>query len=102
MVMDESGPKGPAAPSQDVRLVQRGQVHPDDVRTARETIGAVATAYRLDPAAVRVRLTGGGEPGGPMLVQVNFRVGGAPASRPARPERRSSRLWTGCGARSTG
>ncbi|WP_173061704.1 hypothetical protein [Phytohabitans houttuyneae] len=54
-------------------------MHPDDVRTVRETIGAVATAYRLDPAAVRVRLTGGGEPGGPMLVQVNFRVGGAPA-----------------------
>lgn len=68
-----------APPPAGIRIVRRGQVGDEDTDCAREAIGAVAATRRIDPAALRVRLTGGNCPGGPMLVQVNLRVCGAPA-----------------------
>ncbi|WP_433087921.1 hypothetical protein ACQP1P_18525 [Dactylosporangium sp. CA-052675] len=48
-------------------------------RTAAEALfGALATRHRVD-GDLRLRLTGAAVPGGPMLVQANLRLFGAPA-----------------------
>lgn len=66
-------------PPAGVRIVRGGPVLDGEVDCARETIGAVAATHHVDPAATRVRLTAGNRADGPVLVQVNLRVCGAPA-----------------------
>ena len=70
---------GARTPPGEIRIVRRGHVRADEVDCAREMIGAVVAAGRIDPVVVRVRLTAGTCAGGPVLVQVNLRVCGAPA-----------------------
>lgn len=68
----------PNLPAADVDVRSRGPVGQDERDCARAMIAAV-TARHPGTGAVRVRLTGGHHPGGPMVVQVNLRVAGAPA-----------------------
>jgi hypothetical protein len=57
----------------------RGAVPGEEREAARAAIGAVLTRHAVPASAARVRLSGGNCGGGPLLVQVNLRVCGAPA-----------------------
>jgi hypothetical protein len=57
----------------------RGVVGDDEREHARTVVGAVLAEHGVPASAARVRLSGGRCGGGPLLVQVNLRVCGAPA-----------------------
>ncbi|MEV8516468.1 sigma 54 modulation/S30EA ribosomal C-terminal domain-containing protein [Dactylosporangium sp. NPDC051484] len=61
-----------------VEVLHRGPVQPEELETARAMFTAVAARHDLT-GGVRVRLTAAACSGGPMIVQVNLRVFGAPA-----------------------
>ncbi|MEV4511119.1 sigma 54 modulation/S30EA ribosomal C-terminal domain-containing protein [Dactylosporangium sp. NPDC049525] len=66
------------APAGDVDVRSRGPIGHDERQCARAMVAAVVARHHLAGGA-RVRLTGGHHPGGPLVVQVNLRVRGAPA-----------------------
>ncbi|GAA3776534.1 dormancy-associated translation inhibitor [Plantactinospora mayteni] len=70
-----------------VQVHTRGLVGADERDCAQAMIGAVLAHHKVPAAGARVRLSGGNCPGGPILVQVNLRVCGAPARMqvPGRP-----------------
>ncbi|GAA1535260.1 dormancy-associated translation inhibitor [Dactylosporangium maewongense] len=65
-------------PAGDVDVRSRGPVDPDDRDRARAAVAAVVARHRSAGAA-RLRLTCGPHAGCPAVIQVNLRVGGAPA-----------------------
>src|SRR5512139_385874 len=65
-------------PTDEVELRGRGPIGQDDRDGARAAIADVLARHGCAGGA-RVRLTGGHHPGGPLVVQVNLRVAGAPA-----------------------
>ena len=68
----------PIVPALDVEVSSRGPVGQHERDCARAMIAAVITRHP-GAGAARVRLTGEHHPGAPVVVQVNLRVGGAPA-----------------------
>ncbi|WP_327002177.1 sigma 54 modulation/S30EA ribosomal C-terminal domain-containing protein [Dactylosporangium sp. NBC_01737] len=68
----------PNMPAGEVEVRSRGAIGGDERECARTMVAAVVTRHHLAGGA-RVRLTGGHHPGGPVVVQVNLRVSGAPA-----------------------
>ena len=57
----------------------RGVVGDEEREYARTAVGAVLAEHGVPASATRVRLSGGNCGGGPLLIQVNLRVCGAPA-----------------------
>jgi hypothetical protein len=57
----------------------RGLVGDEEREHARTVVGAVLADHGVPASAARVRLSGGNCGGGPLLVQANLRVCGAPA-----------------------
>lgn len=68
----------PDVPADMVEVRSRGPIGDEAEACARAMVSAVVARHRLAGGA-RVRLTGDYHPGGPMVVQVNLRVSGAPA-----------------------
>lgn len=69
----------PASTAGGLEMCVRGVVGDEVQDCARAMIGAVLAHRRVPASAARVRLSGGNCGGGPLLVQVNLRVCGAPA-----------------------
>ncbi|MER7007716.1 sigma 54 modulation/S30EA ribosomal C-terminal domain-containing protein [Dactylosporangium sp. NPDC000555] len=61
-----------------VEVLHRGAVQAEELESARAMFAAVAARHAVT-GGVRVRLTAAPCPGGPMIVQANLRVFGAPA-----------------------